>query len=301
MRTRSMGPMAGFGWLARAINLGHRNAKAVFGGAALLMLASLLPSLLTLPLQLGGLRAGSPPSPGVFAGVMLFSMAAGLLLVPLFAGYLRLIDGAEQGRAVRAMDVFAPYREGQVLRLVGYGVAMLGVYLGMLALVLAAAGGGLARWYWQLITAQGGAPAPSGLPPGLGIALLLLGVLGLLMMGVYAISLGQVALRGRSVPGAIGDGFAGALRNLLPLLVLALAAVLAWLLVALLFVVVVVVASLLAKAAGAWLLVVVLVPMYVALMLALYVVMFGTMYFLWRDVCGGDAVPPAGAPQALAA
>jgi uncharacterized membrane protein YqhA len=30
------------------------------------------------------------------------------------------------------------------------------------------------------------------------------------------------------------------------------------------------------------------VPVYIALILALYVVMFGVMYFMWRDICGGS-------------
>jgi hypothetical protein len=61
-----------------------------------------------------------------------------------------------------------------------------------------------------------------------------------------------------------------------------------------------VVASLLAKVVGAWLMVVLLVPLYIMLMLALFAVMFGAMYHLWRDVCG-DATPAQGAGEAFAA
>ena len=42
-----------------------------------------------------------------------------------------------------------------------------------------------------------------------------------------------------------------------------------------------------------------LVPLYIAMMLLMFTVMFGVMYHLWRDVCGGDAVAGV-APQIAA-
>jgi ACR3 family arsenite efflux pump ArsB len=38
---------------------------------------------------------------------------------------------------------------------------------------------------------------------------------------------------------------------------------------------------------SAWGLVVV-IPLYIALMLVMYPIMFGVMYHFWRDVCGQD-------------
>ena len=32
-------------------------------------------------------------------------------------------------------------------------------------------------------------------------------------------------------------------------------------------------------------------PIYVVLILAVFAAMFGVMYYLWRDVCGGDPLP----------
>ena len=43
--------------------------------------------------------------------------------------------------------------------------------------------------------------------------------------------------------------------------------------------------GLLAKLVGAWLMVLV-IPLYLALMLSMYPLMFGVMYYFWRDVCG---------------
>ena len=299
MTIRSNGPLAGFGWLKRAINLGHGNPKAVFGGAALLVVASLLPSLVTMPVQLG-MATDGPPDMKVFGALMLFSMVAGLFLVPLFAGYLRVIDATERGQPIRARDVFALYREGQTLRLVGYGLAMLVVYSAVIAIVLVAAGGGIATWYMQVLTAQSGGTPPTALPAGFGLAIFLFGVFGLLVMGVYSISLGQVALGGRSVLGAIGDGLVGSLKNVLPMLVFAVSLVVAWIVAGIALAIFVLLATLLAKLVGAWLLIVVLVPAYIVLVLAMFAVMFGAMYHLWRDVCG-DATPAPGTGQAFAA
>jgi hypothetical protein len=49
--------------------------------------------------------------------------------------------------------------------------------------------------------------------------------------------------------------------------------------------------GLLGKLAGAWLAILLAIPLYLLAMLALYVVMFGVMYFMWRDICGDGAAP----------
>lgn len=283
MATRANGPMAGFGWLKNAINLGHGNPKAVFGGAALVALLSLVPSLITLPIQMA-----VGPGLGMLAVVMGVSMLCGLLLVPLLAGYMRIVDAADRGLAANAMDVFAPYRSGEALRLIGFGLAMLLVYLLMFALIVAIAGGELVSWYGQLIAMQGKpeAMAVTALPAGFGRAVAAGTVLGLLVMGVYAISLGQVALGGRSVLHSVRDGFVGSFKNVLPLLVLALTGLLAGLVFLLGFGLFVFVVMLVGKLVGPWLVYALMVPLYIALMLVAFVVMFGVMYHLWRDVCG---------------
>jgi hypothetical protein len=120
------------------------------------------------------------------------------------------------------------------------------------------------------------------------MAVALFAVFWLLVMGVYAVGFGQVALAGRSPLAALKDGFVGSIKNLLPLLMLVVGLFVAWIAVALAVIVLVGIAALLAKLVGAWVLFVVAVPVYIALILALYVVMFGVMYFMWRDICGGS-------------
>jgi hypothetical protein len=53
--------------------------------------------------------------------------------------------------------------------------------------------------------------------------------------------------------------------------------------------------GLLGKLVGNWLLVLVGVPLYIVFVVGLMVVMFGVMYFMWRDICGGGA--PVAAPS----
>jgi hypothetical protein len=291
MTTRSNGPVAGFGWLKKGFSVGFRHPKPLLGGAAFLVVAAFLPSLISLPLQYYAMHAGTPPSPATFGVIMAVSMLFGLLLVPLYAGYLQMIDAAERGLPARALDIFNPYRQGETLRLIGYGLAVLVVYIALIGLVLASTGGAIITWYVQALTAQANHQLPPAAPQGFGITFALFMLLGLFIMGFYAISLGQVALRRRNVFGAIGDGLIGAVKNLLPLLVFAVCGFLAGIGLALAFGPVAVLLGLLGKLIAVWLAIVLLIPLYIALVLVMFTAMFGVMYYLWRDVCGDDTMP----------
>ena len=292
MTTRSKGPSAGIDWLKHGISVGFRHPKPILGGAALLLLMVLLPSLITLPLQFHAASAGTPLSPTIFVAIMAGSMLIGLLIVPLYAGYLQVIDAAERGLPARARDIFRPYAQGEALPLIGYGLALIAIYVAMIGIVIAAAGSGIATWYMQVLSAQAHhQPPPTSLPQGFGLAMVLFMVLGLFMLGFYSISLGQVALRRRGVFNAIGDGLLGALKNLLPLLVLAVGLVAAWVIAVIAIAIVVVLLALLGKLVGAWLMLVIVIPLYIAMILIVFAIMFGVMYYLWRDVCGDDPAP----------
>jgi hypothetical protein len=295
MTTRSNGPAVGFGWLAKAVGVSFRHPKPLYGAAAIMVLVCLLPSLITLPMQLHAISTGTPLSPAAFCGMMAASMVFGLLLVPLYAGYLQLVDAAERELPARARDVFKPYRQGEAWRLIGYGLALLLVYVVVLGIIIVATGGGIASWYMQVLAAQASHQVPPALPPGFGIAMALLTVFGLFMMGFYAISLGQIALNHRSVFEALGDGVIGALKNLLPLLVFAVSVAMAWLAFVVVLVVAAILLALLGKLIGMWLVFVLIIPLYIAMVLVLFAVLFGSMYYLWRDVCGSataTAMPP---------
>jgi len=297
--TRSRGPSAGFEWLKRGIGLAFRHPKPLFGGAALLLVTLVLPSLISMSAQFLSHSAGAPPSPAMLAGVMVVSMLIGLLIVPLYAGYLQVIDAAERGQPANGFGIFRPYAQGEALRLIGFGLVLILIYVVMLGIVIVAAGSGLVGWYMQVLAAQANHQLPPGLPQGFGIAMALFTVMGLFMMGFYSIALGQIALRRRGVFNAIGDGLLGALKNLLPLIVLTLTLIVAWIVAVIGIVIVGVVLALIGKLVGAWLSLALLIPLYIAMMLLVVAVMFGVMYYLWRDVCAGDS--ESGVAQAIAA
>lgn len=129
MTIRLNGPSAGFGWLTNGFSVGFRHPKPLLGGAALLIVACLLPAMATLPMQFHTMATGTPPSPVTFVGLMAVSMLVSLLIVPLYAGYLRVVDAAERGMPAHASDIFNPYRQGDAWRLMGYGLAKMVLYL----------------------------------------------------------------------------------------------------------------------------------------------------------------------------
>lgn len=287
--TRALGPGAGLGWLRQAINLGRSNPRAVFGAVALLALVALVPSLVQLVLQ-HGLKLGADAMVGV-AGVITLLM---LVVYPLLiGGLLRVIDAAEHARPTHATALFAAFRaDSGAGRLVGFGVLISLIYVAAFGAVIAAFGPGLFGWYMQVLDAsmQGdqaaAATAMQAVPDGLGTVMALGTLVGLFCTGVYAIGFGQVALTERPVLAALGDGIAGTLKNLLPIVLLAAVATIGLLvfvaIVALLLAVLMGLGSLVHPVVG----MVLALPVYMAMLLVLYVVMFGVMYFMWRDVCG---------------
>ena len=127
-------------------------------------------------------------------------------------------------------------------------------------------------------------------PDGLGGLFSLGGLFALFVAAVFAVGFGQVALRGRNLGAALVDGLAGAARNLLPLLVMAAVAFALMMAAGLMLVLVAGILGLLHPVLA----VAVFLPLYMVFVLVLYVVMFGVMYHLWRDVAGDPPAPAAG-------
>ena len=291
MTTRSKGPGAGFQWLSRGIGVGFRHPRPLIGGAIVVTLLMLVPAAITFAMQWQSFLGHAPPDPEAMFKTLPVSTVLNLLLVPVFAGYLQLIHAADHGEAARARDIFKPYRSGEALRLIGFGLVMLVIYAALFALLLGTIGHGLTGWYIRLLQAQAAHHAlTSGLPGNFGSTLALFLVVGLYLFAAYAIALGQVALGQRSVFGAIGDGLVGALKNVLPLIVLVVCGIFALFVVILAFVVVALVVGLIGVLVGKWLTLVLIVAAEVAMAFLFYMIQFGTQYYLWRDVCGDDVV-----------
>lgn len=289
MTTRSKGPGAGFQWLSRGISVGFRHPRPLIGGAVMVTLLMLIPAVVTLAMEWRTLFGHAQPDPSVMFKAMPVSTLLNLLLVPIFAGYLQVIDAAENGEAARARDIFRPYRSSEALRLIGFALLMMVVFIVVFAIVALTVGRGLASWYIHLLDAQSTHQAMTMTLPGhAGAGMALIFVIGLYMFAAYAIALGQVALGGRNVLGAIGDGLLGALKNVLPLIVLVLCGILLLIVMAIAIFVVVLVVGLVGALAGKWFAVAVTVAIEIAMMFILYMIQFGTQYYMWRDVCGDD-------------
>lgn len=296
MTTRAKGPLSGLDWLKRGLNSGRRNPRAIFGGAAVLMVAALLPSIVQALIQLA-LKPGMNGTLVIAALTTLLSIA---LMGPLMGGYLRLIHISEQGRPAQARDIFAPFKSpADARKMIGFAFVLLMVYLGVGYVLVSLFAKDLPEWYLKVMAlsqqTQVGKPVQLPPPPdGLGGFLGLGSLFALFAGGVFAVGLGQIALGARDVGTALLDGVTGTAKNLLPLLVLAILVFGLMLALSVALALVLVVVSLLASLLHPALAGAVLLPLYMLLLLVLYVVMFGVMYHLWRDVAGEAPVPVGG-------
>lgn len=292
MSIRAMGPMAGLGWLTRAINVGRSGPGAVFGGAALMTLVVLGAGFAAGMLQVALVTAIGNSVAVVMACSLLVGLLVLVVMAMMLVGFLRLLHRVESGDRARVLDVFAGFRDLRAsLRTIGFFVLLAIAQNALLGIILVTFAGGFVDWYMQTlqVSMAGGAPEMTELPAGMGVATVAMVVVGLLVYGIQAIGVGQIVLGGRGVFAATGDGVVGAVKNVLPLLVFAIVGLLAALVLIAGVLLLAVLIGLLAKFAGGWVGMVLAVPLYIAAMLATFVVMFGAMYHLWRDVCGGDA------------
>jgi hypothetical protein len=299
MGTRTKGPLAGFGWLARGIEVSFDYPKQMFGAAFFLLLAALIPQLLTLPVRFHAQQMGTEASPAVIAWTMGLPLVFTLFLLPLHAGILQLVDAAEHGLKPRVTSIFSLYGNGEALRVIGYGLTFMVAYIAVFAIIFWATGRDVAHWYVQALSARANhLPPPTTLPSGFGITLALFFAFAIFLTGFHAIALGQIAQRRRSVFGALGDGLVGALKNLLPLLMLTLGALLTLLVVGLGFFIIVMLLVLIGKLTSMWVMLVFAVPLYIAFFLLMCSVSCGVMYHVWFDICGDDPVPTVTEPLA---
>lgn len=295
MTTRAMGPAAGWHWLKQGINLGRNNPKAIFGAVALVALVALIPSVIQIVLQ-QGLKLG-PES--VLSVVGMMTLVSIVIYPLLIGGVLRVIDASEQGRPTHATAVFDTFKPGNGAgRLVGFGVLLTVLYIAAFVAVIAMLGKDFFGWYLQVLSTamQAQTPTtPGTLPPmpdGLGMVMAFGVLVGLFFGGVYTIGFGQVALGGRGIGEALGDGVKGTLKNVLPIVVAAIIVICGFIAIALVFALVGMLFAVIGNMVHPMLGLLLLAPLYIGFLLVLYVVMFGAMYFMWRDVAGQGMAAP---------
>jgi len=285
-------------WLMRAINLGRRNPRAIFGAALLLIaVLYLLMVAFTLPLQFGE----APDFETAVTTVALAALAAVLILPVLLGGLMHVIREAENGRPTRARDLFAPLRLHKALPL---------ALLGMIQIALALICGSLLIWatgadYWpQYQEMVRGAitgritTVPSAEQPAL-VALAQL-LFYYFSTAVVLVSVPQIMFSGLGLSDAVKRSFGASLWNLgaylFATMLFMLGAMIAGLMVSIAALVVAMLGAAVTPMLGhllAWLL-------FAAYGTAFLVVMCGTCYYAWSDVFAEDgdaAAPPAPSPQ----
>lgn len=283
-------------WLKRAINLGTRNPRAIFGAALLLIaVLYLLMFAFALPLQFGDFD-------NPFVAVVLATLAAVLVLPVLLAGLMHVIREAESGRAVRARDLFAPLRLQRTLPL---------ALLGLIQIALALICGSLLLWatgaeYWSqyqemirgAITGRITAAPAAEQPALVALAQLLLYYFS---TAVVLVSVPQIMFSGLSLSDAVKRSFGASLWNLGAYLfattLFMLGATLSGLVVSVAALLVMVLGAAVTPLLGqalAWLL-------FAAYGSVFLVILCGTCYYAWRDVFAEDEGERGAEAQAPAA
>jgi hypothetical protein len=295
MTVKSVSMGAPFAWFMKALDVGGKNPKALFGGFLILLLVGVLPSLVQL-----GIEHGLNPSLDVLLTVYGVVMLVSLLLMPPITGSaLRLMQNCEMGRPASALDVLDGYRDGGfAVRMILTSLVLLACYVVVFALLWLLMPGKefmIELFARSAATPPGGQPDMSGMPPFPPSFLLwLLGAFALLMVltHVYLLAFAQAALGGQGPLAATAQGFMAVLRNVLPFVGFTLVAVIVGMV--LLFIVALVLGVVIAllAAASPVLAIAIGAPVYVVVMLGMYVVMFGFYYRAWRDIFGEAAVPP---------
>lgn len=288
-------------WFTRAVDVGGRNARAVFGAGLLGIVMIMAVALVAGLAMAAGTPAGQAPDmaaamPWVLGLVLLMSA-----LWPVVAGGMQqVLHGAEAGAPVSATDAFAGLRRFWPLA----GLAILPVAAFAITFVNYRVFGGpdyFREYLAMMETAMaGGTPVPpqAASPAGLFLAGVLLAIV---QNTLQAITVPLVQLSGRGTLGAIMDGLRMMARNpgaIAVALLVGLAAMIAVGLVA------VVGGLLLAVVAG--LLPILGIPLLLVGALAFVVVFFvvysGVCYFAWRDqFAPADAAAPPEPPAAIAA
>lgn len=298
MDIRRLPASQGLAWFRQAIDLGAKNPRAVFGAAALaivaLYAAALVMALLTGLLVAGNRAAGQAPDLGLVMAVAVPLTLALMFLVPvLLGGLMHVIREAEAGRPVRARDVFAPLHSGPGRRLAWLGVVQVALAVAGGVLMVAVAGSDYWRDYLQAMQAamQGATPVPPE-PRHAGLLFLVQLVFNYFSYAMMLFAIPLMLFSGRRLGEALRDALRASVANVGANLLAGVLFVGALLVAAL---VAALLASLLAVLGG------VLHPVIGGLLLALtmlgfaavtLVLVVGAAYLAWRDTFGDGTVPP---------
>jgi hypothetical protein len=286
------GIVAPWRWLLQGVALLRAHPRALFGGAAMLVAVALLPSVLAAvftPL----LSAGGAQALGVLASLLLYPPAAG--------GYLRLLHARQGGEDTPGGALFAVFSDGPTARRLVIGNLLLvsGFMLVVTLLAFSLGGEALLEYFRQLSLLQPGGALPA-LPPGalpFAVALLLLGVF---MLATQGLAYAELALGTRQPLAAVAAALAAGARHFALLLLFFLPAMFLAFLAFMLFALAGILLASMLAVISAVLGKLVIALCTVAMMTAMYALLFAFFYFGWRELFDVP-VPPAQPPHRIAA
>ncbi|MGN7917218.1 BPSS1780 family membrane protein [Lysobacter sp. 22409] len=277
----------GVQWLIRAINLGTRNPRAIFG-AAVLFMAVLYLLALVLATPARSLAGGANPDMASVATALIPMFVALVLLLPiLLAGLMHVIREAEAGRPTRARDLFAPLRQGKAGPLALLGLIQIALTLVSTALVIWLAGQDYWPQYLEMMrSALSGHVATAPEPDHPGLMMLVQFLFNYFSNAILLISVPLIMFSGLSLSDAVKRSVSASLWNLgaylLAAMLFVLGVVVSAVLASVIAIVLVQIGSLIHPVVGALL----AASLYLAYGAVVVVVMVGTCYYAWRDVFG---------------
>lgn len=286
MTERSVSLATPYRWLNEAVAMCRAHPRLLFGAAAVMLGAALLPSLLQLVLV-----ALLKPSATVSVAIQVLFVILGLFwMPPITGGFYRVVHAVHEGRAVQPFDVFAVFGDAAAaLRLIVTNLIFVVVTIALLALMFglafAFAGQALIDFFLSFSALKQGASLPS-LP---GVLLPLIIVLAIVMIVVSTaqqLAAAQVALSERSAAAAAGDALKVAVRNIGAWLLFYLPISLIAMVVIVVFGLVVGLVFGLLSALSPVLAGLLIAPLALALALVLYALVFCFYYQAWRDTLG---------------
>ncbi len=291
IRTVSIG--APFGWLMKAVDVGRKNPRALFGGFALLLLVGLVPGVI----QMAG-QAMFPASPGVVMTIYALSLLLSLVLGPPMVGSaFVLMHACERGQPAGATDIFDGFRDRSfAVRMWLTALLMLVIYLGVFVLLYFVMPG--KEFFGELMIrsaglAPGQQPDLTGMPafpPSFLLWMLLAGLVVLVLSNAYMLAFARAALNARGALAATLDGFVSTFKNILPFLAIAIVLTVVGTVAIVILALVAGIGLGLLMAISPVLAVIVGVPIYVGLMLLVYAVAFGYYYHAWTASFAEPAV-----------
>lgn len=311
MSARSIGLGAMFGWIADSLGLFKANLRAMLAAGGITLGVVVLMFLPLWGVMFWGMRQsmqhgavpGAFPAGGdmalfwvLYAAMMLFGL---LLFPPLLVGWFRLCRAADKGARPAALNVLAPYRDGQLwLRSIRFALAAMLTYLAALAVFYLVFHGAINDFVQQTAARQaallaGATPAVPDLPGGLILGYLLFIVVAMVLQLVYLLGYAEISLRETPALQALGLAFSSVGRNALKLLLFLFFASSIFGIVFMIIAVVLALVVIGLNFIHVALAVAAMVVFYVALLLLIYPLMFAGSYFFWKSALGeeGDAVP----------